>query len=141
MKIFLDTDILIDVALDRMPFSNDASLLLDKLEMKQADGFIAWHSISNLYYICSSSMQDKKLKEYIRELLIFLSVSETDTKAAIYALGLNVCDFEDAMQISAAISCEADFIVTRNIRDFKHSPIPACLPGEIIKIIDKDNLL
>ncbi len=139
MKIFLDTDILIDVALDRMPFSNDASLLLDKLEMKQADGFIAWHSISNLYYICSSSIHDKKLKEYIKDLLNFLSVSETATKDAVYALGLNVGDFEDAMQISAAISCKSDFIVTRNIRDFKHSPIPACLPGEIIKIMDKSN--
>lgn len=140
MKIFLDTDILIDVALDRKPFSNDASLLLDKLEMKQADGFIAWHTISNLYYICSSSFQDRKLKGYIKDLLIFLSVSETATKDAIRALGLNVCDFEDAMQISAAMSCKADFIATRNIRDFKHSPIPACLPGEIIKIIDKQNL-
>ncbi|MFA6292085.1 MAG: PIN domain-containing protein [Victivallales bacterium] len=140
MKIFLDTDVLIDVALDRKPFSNDASLLLDKLEMKQADGFIAWHSLSNLYYICSSSVHDKKLKGYIKDLLIFLSVSETAAKDAIYALGLNVCDFEDAMQISAAMSCKADFIVTRNIRDFKHSPIQACLPGEIIKIIDKDNL-
>jgi predicted nucleic acid-binding protein len=140
MKIFLDTDVLIDVALDRKPFSNDASLLLDKLEMKQADGFIAWHSLSNLYYICSSSIQDKKLKGYIRDLLAFLSVSATATKDAICALGLNVCDFEDAMQISAAISCKADFIVTRNIRDFKHSPIKVCLPGEIIKIIDKDNI-
>ena len=139
MKIFLDTDILIDVALDRMPFSNDASLLLDKLEMKQADGFIAWHSLSNLYYICSSSIHDKKLKEYIKELLSFVSVSETTTKDAIYALGLNVGDFEDAMQISAAISCKADFVVTRNIRDFKHSPVPPCLPGEIIRIIDKDS--
>ncbi len=139
MKIFIDTDILIDVALDRTPFSNDASLLLDKLEMKQADGFIAWHSLSNLYYICSSSIHDKKLKEYIKELLSFVSVSETTTKDAIYALGLNVGDFEDAMQISAAISCKADFVVTRNIRDFKHSPVPPCLPGEIIRIIDKDS--
>jgi len=139
MNIFIDTDILIDVALDRTPFSNDASLLLDKLEMKQADGFIAWHSLSNLYYICSSSIHDKKLKEYIKELLFFVSVSETMTKDAIYALGLNVGDFEDAMQISAAISCKADFVVTRNIRDFKHSPVPPCLPGEIIRIIDKDS--
>ncbi|MEI6422426.1 MAG: PIN domain-containing protein [Lentisphaerota bacterium] len=138
MRIFLDTDILIDVALDRMPFSTDASLLLDKLEMKQADGFIAWHSLSNLYYICSSSIHDKKLKEYIKDLLFFLSVSETSTKDAIYALGLNVGDFEDAMQISAAISCKADVIVTRNIRDFRHSPVPACLPREIISIIDKE---
>ncbi len=136
MKIFLDTDILIDVALDRMPFSNDASILLDKLEMRQADGFIAWHSLSNLYYICSSSVGDRKLKEYVRDLLLFLSVSETTTKDAIYALDLNVSDFEDAMQIAAAISSQADFIVTRNIRDFKHSPVPASLPGEIIRIMD-----
>ncbi|HBC87763.1 MAG TPA: hypothetical protein DCZ94_12480 [Lentisphaeria bacterium] len=138
MRILVDTDILIDVALDRKPFSNDASLLLDKLEMKQADGFIAWHSLSNLYYICSSSIQDRKLKEYIKELLMFLSVSATTSKDASYALGLNVGDFEDALQISAAISCKAEFIVTRNIRDFKHSPVPACLPGEIIRIIDRN---
>jgi predicted nucleic acid-binding protein len=68
-----------------------------------------------------------KLQKYTY--MIFLSVSETDTKAVIYALGLNVCDFEDAMQISAAISCKADFIVTRNIRDFKHSPYSSQLPG------------
>ncbi|HCE46244.1 MAG TPA: hypothetical protein DET40_22085 [Lentisphaeria bacterium] len=138
MKLLVGTDILIDVALDRMPFSNDASLLLDKLEMRQADGFIAWHSLSNLYYICSSSVHDRKLKGYIKELLLFLSVSETTTKDAIHALDLNVGDFEDAMQISAAISCKADYMVTRNIRDFKHSPVPAYLPGEMIGIIDRN---
>jgi len=138
MKLLVDTDILIDVALDRMPFSNDASLLLDKLEMRQADGFIAWHSLSNLYYICSSSIHDRKLKGYIKDLLLFLSVSETTIKDAIHALDLNVGDFEDAMQISAAIACKADYIVTRNIRDFKHSPVSACLPGEMIRIIDRN---
>ena len=97
MKILVDTDILVDVALDRKPFSDNASLLLDKLEMNQADGYVAWHSLSNLYYICSSSVNDKKLREYIKDLLRFLQVAETNTKDASYALGLNVADFEDAM--------------------------------------------
>jgi len=138
MKILLDTDILIDVALDRKPFSDDASLLLDKIEMRYADGFIAWHSLSNVYYICSSSVDDRKLKEFLKGLIKFVSVSETSTKDASYALTLKMGDFEDAMQVSAAISCKADLIATRNIKDFKNSPVAACLPREVIKIIDKN---
>ncbi len=132
MKILVDTDILIDVALDRQPFADDSSLLLDALQAKQIEGYIAWHSISNLYYICSSGKKKQKIKAYINDLTDFLQVAETGTVAIKRALSIKINDFEDAMQIAAAFECGADIIATRNIVHYQKSPIPAHLPKQII---------
>ena len=128
--ILLDTDVLIDVALDRLPHSEAAFELLDRVERGAEPASIAWHSISNLYYIVKPSHGDITTRDFIRELTEFVQVAETGDDVIRYALRLPMNDFEDAMQVAAAQACNANFIVTRNITDYQNSPIPAVTPQQ-----------
>jgi len=132
MIVLIDTDILLDVALNREPFVAYSAKLIDRVEQNIIEGFIAWHSLSNFYYLIAPSSGKKKTKEFIGELLKFVNVSPTDTKSAEYAISLNVPDFEDALQMSAAKECNADYIITRNIKHYKKSPILAITPKELL---------
>ena len=128
----IDTDVLLDDALDRYPFSDDSRDFLDRLEQTSVGVFVSWHSISNLYYIASRERGDESTRRFIRRLLSFARIAETTTEDLRYALGLDMRDFEDAMQVAAAYACKAQRIVTRNIRDFSGSPMPALTPRDAL---------
>ena len=130
--ILLDTDILIDVALDRHPHSGPASELLDRIEHGGKSACIAWHSVSNFYYLVAPSRGGESARDFILELTGFVAVSATGSEAVRYAAALPMPDFEDAMQVAAARSSGARQIVTRNVRDYERSPIPAVNPQEAL---------
>ena len=75
---------------------------------------------------------DADTRDFIAELIRFVAVAPADTSALRYALSLPLADFEDAMQVAAARACGARHIVTRNVRDFARSPIPATTPREAL---------
>ena len=124
----MDTDVLIDVALDRHPHSGPSSELLDQIEQGAESAYIAWHSVSNLYYIVAPARGGLSARDFIVELTRFVEVATTDTESIRYAAGLPMGDFEDAMQVAAARACGARHIVTRNVRDYERSPIRAIDP-------------
>ena len=130
--ILLDTDVLIDIALDRNPYSEPASDLLDVIERGAEGACIVWHSISNLYYLVSPAQGGLSARDFIVELIRIVEVAATDTEAVRYAAKLPMSDFEDAMQVAAARACGARYIVTRNIRDYVRSPIPAISPHQAL---------
>ena len=123
--ILLDTDILIDFALDRQPHFASASDLLERIRNGGEDACVAWHTISNFYYL---TRRDIDAVDFILDLIGFVSVAVTDTESVRYAARLPMSDFEDALQVAAARACRARFIVTRNIADYRQSPIPAIAP-------------
>ncbi len=130
--ILLDTDVLIDVAMDRQPYSGPASELLDRIEHGSESAYVAWHSVSNLYYLVSPSRGRVSARDFIVELTSFVAVATTDTEAVRYAAALPMPDFEDALQVAAARACGARHIVTRNVRDYEQSPIRAVSPQEAL---------
>ncbi len=130
--ILIDTDVLIDVALDRRPHSESASELFDRLEQGMGTAWVAWHSLSNLYYIVTPAIGGVGARDFIVELTRFVEVASTATDDIRYAAGLPMSDFEDAMQVAAARACGARCIVTRNVRDYARSPIPPVNPLEAI---------
>ena len=130
--ILLDTDVLIDVALDRRPHSGPASDLLDRIEHGAESAYIAWHSVSNFYYIVAPARGGVSAREFIVELTRFVAVAPTDTEGIRYAAELPLTDFEDAMQVAAARACGARHIVTRNVRDYERSPVRAVNPQEAL---------
>jgi len=133
--ILIDTDVLIDVALDRQPFSDAASELLDRLQTGPKRAFVAWHTLSNFCYLVAPSHGGSDVRDFITELIRFVAVAECGTEAIAYAAQLVMIDFEDAMQVAAARACGARFIVTRNTRDFRRSPIPAITPSEALETL------
>ena len=130
--MLLDTDVLIDVALDRLPFSEPAAELLDRFERGSENAFVAWHTVSNFYYLVASSRGGASAREFIVDLTRFVAVATTGTEALRYAAALPMSDFEDAMQVAAAQACGARCIVTRNVRDYMRSPIRAITPQDAL---------
>ena len=130
--ILLDTDVLIDVALDRLPYSGPASELLDRIEQGAEAAYIAWHSVSNLYYVVAPAVGGVGARDFIAELTRFVPVATTDTEGIRYAAELPMANFDDAMQVAAARACGARHIVTRNARDYERSPIRAIDPQDAL---------
>lgn len=133
--ILVDTDVLIDVALDRPPFSDAASELLDRLQTGPRRAFVAWHTLSNFYYLVAPARGGSNARAFITDLIRFVAVADCGTRAMSFATRLEMADFEDAMQVAAARACGARFVVTRNTRDFRRSPIPAITPQEALEAL------
>ncbi len=133
--ILIDTDVLIDVALDREPFSDAASKLLDRLQTGPKRAFVAWHTLSNFYYLVAPSRGGSDARAFINELTRFVAVAESGTSAIGFAAALQMTDFGEAMQVAAARACGARFVVTRNARDFRRSPIPAITPAAALETL------
>jgi predicted nucleic acid-binding protein len=130
--ILLDTDVLLDVALDRAPHADASSALLDLLERRGRMAFVAWHTLSNLYYLVRPLGGDRGARDFLADLTAFVTVAPAGTDALHHALGLPLPDLEDAMQVAAARECGALYIATRNGKDFVRSPVPARTPAQLL---------
>ena len=98
MKVLLDTDILLDVALRRPGFFEDSAAVLSWAEANPGEAAVAWHSLANLFYLVRLDG-----RKFIRELLEFVEVAPVGTEEMRAALGFPMKDLEDAMQASAAL--------------------------------------
>ena len=91
--ILLDTDVLIDVALDRAPHAANAARLLDLLERRPRMAFVAWHTLSNFYYLVSPTRGRRDARDFLVDLTRFVLVAPTDTEAFQFAALLPMPDF------------------------------------------------
>lgn len=132
MKALLDTDVLLDVALRRDAFFQASAALMGWGEAHPGKLLVAWHSLANLFYLVRPDP-----RQFIKELLEFVDVPEVGRKEMLAALGFPMSDLEDAMQVAAALAGGADFVVTRNLRDYRRSPVHACAPDEALKRLQK----
>lgn len=133
LRVLIDTDVLLDVALERAPFVEDSVAVLNWAEINPGSAFVAWHSISNHYYVGKSIRSDEVIRDFLHELLGVVSVPPGAVDAARSALALPLDDFEDAMQVAAGLSVRVDLIVTRNVADFHGSPVPAVTPPGMLR--------
>ncbi len=106
--------------------------MINYLEANPNTGFITWHPIANLFYIISKATTKEKAKSFIVKLCQFIQIVPTSNPEVLYAAKLPMKDFEDALQCAAALTCDADVIVTRNIEDYQSSPINAITPTQIL---------
>ena len=130
MRLLIDINVLLDVALQR-PGAPAAARLL-ALCGRQHEGWLAWHSVATLAYLIERQQSAISGRDFIRSLLVWADVAKTGRPDALAALELPMRDFEDALQAAAAMACGAQFIITRNERDFKASPVPALSPDAFL---------
>jgi hypothetical protein len=121
------------VALDRAPHAEASSALLDLLERRPRMAFVAWHTVANFFYLVRPARGARGARDFLVDLTAFASVAPADTEALRYAASLDLPDLEDAMQVAAARACGAEYIATRNVRDFRKSPVPARTPAELLE--------
>jgi predicted nucleic acid-binding protein len=133
--ILLDTDVILDVALDRSPHAAASSALLDRLERRPFGAFVAWHTLSNVYYMLRPVRGQDDVRAFLTALTEFVTVAPTDSEAFRFAVSLPLADLEDAMQVAAARACGALYIATRNVADFRRSPVPARTPAALLEEI------
>ena len=135
-KLFIDTNIIVDLIADRKPFSKYAIQIFQKAELKEIQLFTSSHSIATTHYLLKKYLGEKELRDVLYDLLDYLTVIAVDIDILKKGLRSNHKDFEDSIQILCASSIEKiDCIVTRNTKDFKASEIPAYNPDEVILTI------
>lgn len=134
MSILVDTNIFLDVLFERESLLEESEKILDWCEAHPGEAWIAWHTLANLYYIGEKTAGRTETLTQIDAILRVFEVCPSGSKAARAARALPLADFEDALQSAAAQSAGAGWIVTRNKKDFRNSPVPALLPGEFLRL-------
>ena len=131
-KIFVDTNILVDLIADRRQISKFAIDLFSKAEKGDIKLYCSSHSIATTHYILKKYLDEKSLRDVLNNLLDYLNVVSIDTEILRKGLRSKHKDFEDALQIIAASSIpKIDCIVTRNVKDFRGSEIAILAPDEL----------
>ncbi len=130
MRIFLDTNVILDVALRRPGLFEGSKRALEKCAAESHGMHISWHTLSNLFYLLRRDRGAEKTIGFLRHLLSISTVARVGHADALRALGFGLHDFEDALQLSAAESCRANVILTRNKADFGNPLNIAVLTAE-----------
>lgn len=132
MKVLIDTNVVLDVLCNREEFYESSSQILKYCELKKIQGYVSALSFPNIVYIMRKELKPDKVKAVINSLTMILSIVDLKGEDIKKAANLDFNDYEDALQSLSASSIKADYIVTRNIKDFKCSVIPAIKPSELL---------
>jgi predicted nucleic acid-binding protein len=131
-KLFIDTNILVDLIAYRRPFSAFAIQIFSKVEEKKLRLYTSSHSMATTYYLLKKYLAEKALREILYNLLDFIQVVPIDQDIIKKGLKSKHKNFEDALQLITAYSIEnLDGLVTRNPRDFAHAEIPILTPEQV----------
>src|SRR5690554_3908203 len=130
-RVLIDTDVFLDVFLDRKPFVNYSAAILDLCDRKKIQAFSTSVIISNVFYVGSKELKRQSVVDMLNEILIFIEIIDITKKVILQSLNSNIRDFEDALQNYAAIdNGKITTIITRNVKDYKHSQLAVKTPEE-----------
>jgi predicted nucleic acid-binding protein len=133
--LLVDTNVVLDVILERAPWVGDATALFDVVARGQAPAFIAGHTVTTVHYIVERERDRRTATTAVGDLLTLFPVVPLDTADFQRALALRLRDYEDAVQAVASLRIGADFLVTRNPKDFRGAPVTPRAPGEVLALI------
>lgn len=134
ITVLIDTNIFIDVLQDRIPFTDNSQAVIGLVTQKKVKGAVAAHSITNLWYILRKTYSDEERRNYLLSLFEIFDVVSIDKNRLVAALeNSNFKDFEDCLQDECACAINADYIITRNAKDFESSMVKALTPEEFLE--------
>jgi predicted nucleic acid-binding protein len=131
MRLLLDINVLLDVVFER-PAAPGSSQVIARCG-REHDAWLAWHSVATLAYLVGRQRSAAEARDFLRSLFMWADVAVTQRSDALQALDWPMPDCEDALQAAAAVACDARVILTRNVRDFKGSPVPAMTPEAFMR--------
>jgi predicted nucleic acid-binding protein len=135
VKILFDTNIILDILLDRKPFSDLAVKLVSKVEKKEIKGFLGATTITTIYYLASKVAGKKKADREISKLLSIFKIAPVNNSVLEEAIKAKFKDLEDAVLHEAAKQVKVQGIVTRNAKDFKKATLSIYSPEELDKML------
>ncbi len=131
-SVLIDLKVVLDVLQKREPFFENSMQLLAAVETGKVRGWMAAHSIPTLYYLLQKSKSAEDARAVITNLLQFMEIAAVDQTTIESALNLAYRDFEDAIQMVAALQCKADCLITRNVKDFQPALLDVMQPVEFL---------
>ena len=134
-RVLIDLNIILDTLQQRQPHYEFSARVLASAENQTIEGFISAHSVTTLFYLISKDISAEMARSVITQLLTILQVAPVTQETIEQALSLPYRDFEDAVQMTAALQSRVDYLVTRNSQDYEPSLIPVLLPVELLAII------
>ncbi|MCL2219719.1 MAG: PIN domain-containing protein [Chitinispirillia bacterium] len=132
MKIFIDTNIIVDIVSRRGGYEESLQLL-KYCETSRLKGFVSTVTVTDVMYILRKHISPDAVRNAVQTLLVIVDVADVLKNDITAAFSSPVKDFEDAVQASCADRIQADYIVTRNTKDFEKSTVRAILPAELLK--------
>lgn len=131
MKILVDTNVLLDIVLQREPFRQSSHQVVALCQQEELEGAIAANTIADMFYILRKDFSVQERKTILLSFCEILHVIALDRCKLTAALkNEDFSDFEDCLQAECAVAFNADYIITRNTRHFQSSTIPALSPQE-----------
>lgn len=135
MRALIDTNIVIDVLAKREKFFEASSKVFKLSEVKQVEGVISAITVPNVVYILRKQLCGEKIGEVLQTLLLIFKVEDLKGGDLLKAEKLKFADYEDALQSVCASRVKADYIITRNVKDFKSSKVKAVTPEDFLDLL------
>lgn len=132
MRLLIDANILLDVLQKREPYVHTSSLIWKMCEVGSAEGYVSSLTVANLIYVMRKELTPEKIEETLLLLKLIFQLTDLTVSDITEAAKRKWSDFEDAVQSTIAERIHADCIITRNVRDFRESPIIALTPDEYL---------
>jgi len=135
MKLLIDTNVVLDVLLQREPFCRTATAVLNLTQRDDVREYVSASAITDIYYIANKQMKDRDaVRDLLKRLLMVVSVAAVSEREIQNALNLAWGDFEDSVQYSVALMNEMDGIVTRNSSDYQEANMRIWLPEQALEL-------
>ena len=138
MKVLIDANILLDVFQKRSPHYEKSALIWKLCEVRKITGYISVLTVMNMVYIMRKEFSSEMINNVYKALALIFNFEDLTEDDVKNALEMQLKDFEDAVQIQTARRIGASIIITRNVKDFLKSPIPAYTPEEFLNRIDTE---
>ncbi len=133
MRVLIDTNVLLDVLMGRQPYFDIADQIIKLCSNKIIEGYMAAHTVPDMFYILRKSMSDEERREALKYMCQIVRVEGIDSYKIFSAIdNRDFSDLEDCIQEECAVAISADYIVTRNVKDFAASRIPAIMPDAFL---------
>lgn len=133
MKVLIDTNIVLDVLLNRRPFVEDAVKAFKQAEKGEIEAYITANSVTDLVYILRKTYKLNEIKTHLKEMLQFIKIAGINPSMINSALDNEAPDFEDAVMMECARQSGMELIITRNKANFKNSDVPCISLEDWIK--------
>ena len=132
MRLLIDGNILLDVLQKKAPHYEDSAKVWKMCETDMADGYISALTFANLVYIMRKELDAEKVSEVLKKMSLIFIFEDLTASDINTAAEMKWADFEDAVQAATAKRIHADYIITRNVKDFKNSEVIAFTPSEFL---------
>lgn len=131
-NILLDTNVILDFALNRQDFYVAAKIILGAAYSGKIAAFISASSVTDIFYIVKKNRDRKLALEFLKDLTTFVGVANVNKDIILDALESDLIDFEDAVQDCTAVKNDIEIILTRNEKDFKGSRCNIVNPDDFV---------